>query len=183
MHYFYSGNNNEDPYLEDENETRVLQNADAIDGSMNSERIGVSETVQYKTAEIADAMQSSDVQTEPAVLFSLVAKELKDKVVVETSDTESQKAEGECSTSECPVSISDDQIKTKMQNTDSDTSNTEQIKTDESNSTDGNKTLKVNCVERNITGMDNFTLQVLNASQVWQIPGAKQPVDLTSSSW
>ncbi|XP_018420805.1 PREDICTED: thioredoxin domain-containing protein 15 [Nanorana parkeri] len=158
-------NYNEDSYSEDENETGVLQNADAIAGSINSESIGVSETVQYKTAEIADAMQSSDIQTDPAVLFSMVPKDWKNKVVMETSDAESQKAEGECSTNECPDSTSDAQMKTKMQNTESDASNTKQIKTDDSNSTDGNKPLKVNCVERNITGMDNFTLQVLNASQ------------------
>ncbi|XP_073476914.1 thioredoxin domain-containing protein 15 isoform X1 [Aquarana catesbeiana] len=160
------GNYNEDLYSEDDNDTEVGHNVDAIAESVNSERVGVSETVQYKTAEIADAMQSSDIQTDPAVLFSMVPKKM-DKVVMETSDDvyETQKSEGECSTNECPHSTSDDQLKTKRQNTASDTSNTEQIKTEESNSTDGNKPLKVNCVERNITGMDNFTLQVLNVSQ------------------
>ncbi|CAI9531404.1 unnamed protein product [Staurois parvus] len=161
------GNSNEDLYSEDDNDTGVGQNVDAIAESMNRERVGVSETVQYKTAEIADAMQSSDIQTDPAVLFSMVPKEMKDKVVMETSDTvyEIQKAEGECSINECPHSTLDNQQKTKMQNTAIDTSNTEQIKTEESNGTDGNKPLKVNCVQRNITGMDNYTLQVLNASQ------------------
>lgn len=157
------GNYNEDHYSEGENETGALQNGEAMAGSMNSEHIGVSETVQYKTAEIADAMQSSELQTDPAVLFSMVPKELKDKVVMETSDTETQKAEEECSTNECPHSTSDDQ--TKVQTADANTSNTEQPKTDESNSTDSNKPLKVNCVERNITGMENFSVQILNASQ------------------
>ncbi|XP_077330093.1 thioredoxin domain-containing protein 15-like isoform X2 [Lithobates pipiens] len=164
----FAGNYNEEFYSEDDNDTGVGHIVDAITESMNSERVGVSETVQYKTAEIADAMQSSDIQTDPAVLFSMVPKKMKDKVVMETSDDvyETKKSEGECSTNECPHSTSDDQLKTNGQSTASDTSNAEQIKTEESNSTDGNKPLKVNCVERNITGMDNFTLQVLNVSQV-----------------
>ncbi|KAM5171198.1 thioredoxin domain-containing protein 15 isoform 2-T2 [Mantella aurantiaca] len=101
----------------------------------------------------------------PAIL--VVPKEMKDKVVMKMPDAlyETHKSEDECSTNECPDGTSDEQMKTKMHNIELDTSNTEQIKTDESNSTDGNKPLKVNCVERNITGMDNFTLQVLNASQ------------------
>ncbi|XP_072256837.1 thioredoxin domain-containing protein 15 [Pyxicephalus adspersus] len=160
------GNYNEDLYTEDKKQTGFLHNTDATAESMNNEQIGVSETVQYKTAEIADAMQSSDIQTDPAVLFSMVPKELKDKVGMETPSAlyETQK-EGECSTNECPESTSGDQIITKTQSTDSESSNTEQIKTEESNSTDGNKPLKVNCVERNITGIDNFTLQIINASQ------------------
>ncbi|KFQ96371.1 Thioredoxin domain-containing protein 15, partial [Nipponia nippon] len=36
---------------------------------------------------------------------------------------------------------------------------------EESNSTDGAKAPKVNCEERNITGIDRFTLQILNVSQ------------------
>ena len=38
--------------------------------------------------------------------------------------------------------------------------------TEEQNSTETTKTYKVNCDKRNITGMDNFTVLVLDASQV-----------------
>lgn len=38
--------------------------------------------------------------------------------------------------------------------------------TEEPNSTDSAKAPKVNCEERNITGIDHFTLQILNVSQV-----------------
>lgn len=41
--------------------------------------------------------------------------------------------------------------------------------TEEQNSTEIAKTYKVNCDKRNITGMDNFTVQVLNASQVFML--------------
>jgi hypothetical protein len=38
--------------------------------------------------------------------------------------------------------------------------------TEEQNTTETTKTHKVNCDRRNITGMEDFTVQVLNASQV-----------------
>lgn len=38
---------------------------------------------------------------------------------------------------------------------------------EEQNVTESAKTYKVNCDKRNITGMDNFTVQVLNGSQVF----------------
>lgn len=42
----------------------------------------------------------------------------------------------------------------------------EVITVEEHNTTETAKTYKVNCDRRNITGMENFTVQVLNASQV-----------------
>lgn len=42
--------------------------------------------------------------------------------------------------------------------------------TEEQNATETTKTYKVNCDKRNITGMDSFTVQVLNASQVSLLP-------------
>lgn len=39
--------------------------------------------------------------------------------------------------------------------------------TEEHNTTESAKMYKVNCDKRNITAMDNFTVQVLNASQVF----------------
>lgn len=44
------------------------------------------------------------------------------------------------------------------------------LPSDEQNTTETAKTFKVNCDKRNITGMDNFTVQVLNASQVSVLP-------------
>lgn len=41
--------------------------------------------------------------------------------------------------------------------------------TEEQNTTETAKTFKVNCDRRNITGMDNFSVQVLNASQVFML--------------
>lgn len=41
--------------------------------------------------------------------------------------------------------------------------------TEEHNTTESAKTYKVNCDKRNITGMHNFAVQVLNASQVFML--------------
>lgn len=43
---------------------------------------------------------------------------------------------------------------------------TDTIETKSQNSTETSKAYKVNCDKRNITGTENFTVQVLNASQV-----------------
>ncbi|XP_068134039.1 thioredoxin domain-containing protein 15 [Hyperolius riggenbachi] len=145
--------------LEDDNLTGVLQMADDTPVPMNKEPVPVTESVQYKTAEIADAMQSSDIQTDPAVLLSMVPKAYKGIVAMEESDGVCQAEEdGECGTSDSLDSTSNVP-------TDTDVSNAEPQKTEESNATDSSKPLKVNCEERNITEMENFTLHILNASQ------------------
>ncbi|MEQ2206392.1 hypothetical protein XENOCAPTIV_028796, partial [Xenoophorus captivus] len=41
---------------------------------------------------------------------------------------------------------------------------------EELNTTETAKTYKVNCDKRNVTGMENLTVQVLNASQVRFLP-------------
>lgn len=42
----------------------------------------------------------------------------------------------------------------------------ETVSAEEHNTTETAKTYKVNCDKRNITGMEDFTVQVLNVSQV-----------------
>lgn len=44
--------------------------------------------------------------------------------------------------------------------------NSELTSSEEQNVTESAKTYKVNCDKRNITGMDNIAVQVLNSSQV-----------------
>lgn len=45
----------------------------------------------------------------------------------------------------------------------------EVVAAEEHNTTEAAKTYKVNCDRRNITGMENFSVQVLNASQVFTL--------------
>ncbi|KAM8971953.1 thioredoxin domain-containing protein 15 [Pelodytes ibericus] len=128
--------------------------------SVDTEDDHVPEIVQYKTAEIADAMQGTDIPTDPAVLLSMLPREMKDKVFPEAAEPV---CDGEaCSTPESLIELVKDpsDILDKTNTVESDTS-----KIEESNNTDSSKPLKVNCEDRNITGMENFTLQILNASQ------------------
>lgn len=45
------------------------------------------------------------------------------------------------------------------------------VSAEEQNSTETAKTYKVNCDKRNITGAEDFAVQVLNVSQVSRFPG------------
>ncbi|XP_054831961.1 thioredoxin domain-containing protein 15 [Eublepharis macularius] len=125
------------------------------------------ESIQYRTAEIADAMMSSGVPERQPVLLSVIPGDAKERDVSESDSGTCDAVSGECSTQGIITSLS--QPGSSAQ---------EQIKdpavvleavhppsTDDSNCTDGMKTPKVNCEERNITGITNFMLQILNVSQ------------------
>lgn len=47
--------------------------------------------------------------------------------------------------------------------------------TEDSNHTDSQKSPKVNCEERNVTGIENFTLKILNMSQVRKMTSCFSP--------
>ncbi|XP_063301340.1 thioredoxin domain-containing protein 15 [Pelobates fuscus] len=131
----------------------------------NTEDVHVPEIVQYKTAEIADAMQSSDILTNPSVLFSMVPKVMKDRLVSEAVCEKTIDSK-DCNTHQSLIDVAHDFADTHNKaSVHSAESDAETLKTDESNTTDSSKPLKVVCEERNITGLENFTLQILNVSQ------------------
>ncbi|XP_073505378.1 thioredoxin domain-containing protein 15 [Phyllobates terribilis] len=154
------GNQGEDVYQED-HPSEILQNSSPIPTTVGYEGYEESRStgaVQYKTAEIADAMQSLDIQTDPAVLLSMLPRVMKDRAGANTvCDTET--GGEECGSSDDSLSNSDDQSQEQTQNMDASAADTD------SNTTDSSKPLKVNCEDRNITNMENFTLQILNISQ------------------
>ncbi|KAM4747759.1 thioredoxin domain-containing protein 15 [Rhinophrynus dorsalis] len=162
------GNQGEDSQSEFDSKTDNHHSTEGAPLSVKIEDAPVPEAIQYKTAEIADAMQATDVQTSSAVLLSMIPRDLKDRTLGELDDSVCNKGRDgvECSASENVLALvkapTDAQDSAKSQ---SNESNTEQSKTDESNTTDSSKPLKVNCEERNITGIENFTLQILNISQ------------------
>ncbi|XP_053319485.1 thioredoxin domain-containing protein 15 [Spea bombifrons] len=141
---------------------------DAVSLAVHAEDVPASETIQYKTAEIADAMQSTDIPTDPAVLLTMVPREMKARTAADAAVSVCDKGtDGEgCTAHETLADLlkvsTNNQDKTSVENIASDP---EPQKTEESNTTDSNKPLKVNCEERNITGVENFTLQILNVSQ------------------
>ncbi|XP_042311336.1 thioredoxin domain-containing protein 15 isoform X2 [Sceloporus undulatus] len=129
---------------------------------------GPKEPIQYRTAEIADAMMGNSMPAGQSVELSVIPAKIKEGYVSKMdTGTCDAAVDGECSAQEVVSSLS--QPGSHAQET-----LIEQpvvleavhpISAEDSNSTDSMKTPKVSCEERNITGMTNFTLQILNISQ------------------
>ncbi|XP_044133741.1 thioredoxin domain-containing protein 15 isoform X1 [Bufo gargarizans] len=154
------GTQNEDVYPEEGHQVESLQSPSMVPTTVKNEDCRVTGRVQYKTAEIADAMESSDVQPDPAVLLSMLPRVMKDRDGVDgVCDT--AMGDAECGSRDSTLNNPGDQAK----NMDPNVADTEQARTDDANATDSSKPLKVNCEDRNITNIENFTLQILNISQ------------------
>ncbi|CAJ0929001.1 unnamed protein product [Ranitomeya imitator] len=152
-----AGNQGEDLHREDHQEEN-LQSTSHVPITVGYDEGRSTGAVQYKTAEIADAMQSLDVQTDPVVLLSMLPRVMKDRAG-EGSVCDMETGGEECGFSDGSLSNSDDQSQEQTQNMDASTADSD------SNTTDSSKPLKVNCEDRDITNMENFTLQILNISQ------------------
>ncbi|CAI5766649.1 domain-containing 15 [Podarcis lilfordi] len=129
---------------------------------------GPKESVQYRTAEIADAMMGSSIPAAEPVVLSVVPGESKERHVLEhDTGTCDAAVDGECSTQGIVSFLSQPGSPIQEQVIDSPVvlEAVHPSSGEDSNSTDGMKTPKVNCEERNITGITNFTLQILNISQ------------------
>lgn len=105
---------------------------------------------QFKTAEMADAMMGTS--SSPAIEH-LIPKELQESLLGEPCVDE------ECKASSVLEETRHEPILSAVIHTDS-------IESTNQNSTETSKAYKVNCDKRNITGIENFTVQVLNISQV-----------------
>ncbi|XP_062826426.1 thioredoxin domain-containing protein 15 [Anolis carolinensis] len=124
---------------------------------------GPKERVKYRTAEIADAMMGSSMPPGQSVVLSIIPAKMKEMGAGTCDAT----ADGECdaqaafssfpsSGSQSPESPVEQPVVLEAVHPSS---------AEDTNSTDSMKTPKVNCEERNITGITNFTLQILNISQ------------------
>nr|XP_060621282.1 thioredoxin domain-containing protein 15 [Anolis sagrei ordinatus] len=124
---------------------------------------GPKERVKYRTAEIADAMMGSSMPPAQSVVLSIIPAKMKEMGAGTCDAT----ADGECnaqaafspfppSASQAPESSVEQPVVLEAVHPSS---------AEDTNSTDSMKTPKVNCEERNITGITNFTLQILNISQ------------------
>lgn len=137
-----------------------------------SAQVGGGEAVRYRTAEMADAMLGSGLPAQQAKGLSVVlgdAKEEQESASTTTGTCEAAAGgSGECeagSRPSAPLAQPDTQghehavgspvvLETVLPGT-----------AEEPNSTESVKTPKVACEERNVTGISNFTLQILNVSQ------------------
>ncbi|KAK1191078.1 TXD15 protein, partial [Pygoscelis papua] len=126
---------------------------------------GGGEPVRYRTAEMADAMLGSELPAQQAVVLSVVPGEARDGQAPAVAKGACDAAAGgdACGAGSgpaAPLGRAGGQgreqavLETVLP-----------APAEESNSTDGAKAPKVNCEERNVTGIERFTPQILNVSQ------------------
>ncbi|KAG7484670.1 hypothetical protein MATL_G00052640 [Megalops atlanticus] len=120
---------------------------------------------QFKTAEIADAVMGTNVPSDPASMESLIPKNAKD---FQADFSALCEEDGKCAAAPTPLTGEETPNAKTTEETEPVTLGMVHVDTmtaDEQNSTEATKTYKVSCDKRNITGMDNFTVTILNASQ------------------
>nr|XP_055037024.1 thioredoxin domain-containing protein 15 [Misgurnus anguillicaudatus] len=108
---------------------------------------------QFKTAEIADAVMGT---AHSPVIEHLIPKDLQESLMGESCVDEDCKASSDLE--ETSISQTHESILSAVIHTDT-------MEMKDQNLTETSKPFKVNCDKRNITGMENFTVQVLNATQ------------------
>ncbi|XP_043925160.1 thioredoxin domain-containing protein 15 isoform X2 [Protopterus annectens] len=126
--------------------------------------------VQYKTAEIADAVLGAEVHHDRSMLLSLIPGETLENHPFRSTDTPCSASEedGECArTSHRVTALSEVQHNEKVAETSEILGATQQqsATSEESNTTEAAKSPKVNCDQRNFTAGESFTVKILNASQ------------------
>lgn len=117
---------------------------------------------QFKTAEIADAVMGTELPPNSAGIESLIPSSVNAMTgFTVPCDEETCVRETPEETSEMDIKENEEPLTLEMVHTES--------LAGEENATETAKTYKVNCDKRNITGMDSFSVQVLNASQVGNV--------------
>lgn len=111
---------------------------------------------QFKTAEIADAVMGTETPINPSDIESLFPKNVKDYLSGFSPPCDENSPQ--CAAVGDSGASQEDTETTQQLTLDI-------VRAEEQNATEATKTFKVNCDKRNVTGMDNFTVQVLNASQ------------------
>ncbi|NXC18736.1 TXD15 protein, partial [Corythaeola cristata] len=124
---------------------------------------GGGEPVQYRTAEMADAMLGSGLPAQQPVMLSVVpgeAREGQEAAVAKGACDAAAGGEacGAGSGPAAPLGQAGGQGRAVLETV-------LPAPAEGSNGTDSAKAPKVNCEERNTTGIDRFTLQILNVSQ------------------
>ncbi|XP_072302129.1 thioredoxin domain-containing protein 15 [Eucyclogobius newberryi] len=126
---------------------------------VESEDVNSLPKMQYKTAEIADAVMGSEAAIDPAEILSLFPKN--------GQNPQAQGFSPPCDEAQC---VSGGQSSEKANAEEAQQISLELVQADaavpeENNTTEAAKTFKVNCDKRNVTGLDVFSVHVLNGSQ------------------
>uniref|UniRef100_A0A8C6SXL9 Thioredoxin domain containing 15 n=1 Tax=Neogobius melanostomus TaxID=47308 RepID=A0A8C6SXL9_9GOBI len=126
---------------------------------VESEEVDPLPRMQFKTAEIADAVMGTEAPIDPKEIQSLFPKNVQNSQTQGFSPPcDEAQCESEGQWAELPATGEAEQVSLKMVHLDTSAP-------EEHNATETTKTYKVNCDKRNITGIDFFTVQVLNGSQ------------------
>ncbi|CAJ1063680.1 thioredoxin domain-containing protein 15 [Xyrichtys novacula] len=120
---------------------------------------------QFKTAEIADAVMGTEAPIDPADIESLFPKNVKDFQSGFSPPCDENSAQCASPALAANGASQEEENAESAQQVTLDMVHAEITPTEEQNTTEAAKTYKVNCDKRNITGMDAFSVQVLNASQ------------------
>ncbi|XP_027704892.1 thioredoxin domain-containing protein 15 isoform X2 [Vombatus ursinus] len=148
-------------------ETEVPLSPDAVHLSNEEHELG--QTEQYNTDEIAYATPGNEVNGDH--LMSVIPGEAKDRHI---SDRDTDSCDAGVEGSKCNIRESLFSLITSGANIPDkgeeynvvlEAVPTGSLPKEDSNSTESVKTPKVNCEERNVTGLESFTLQILNVSQ------------------
>lgn len=125
------------------------------------------------SAEEADAVLGLDTEGNHMVMLSVIPGEAEDKPSSEPSSGTCRAGRKEDSPCHLPESLfSLDSAGANIPDreeedyTEPEAVEADPAPTEDSNHTDSQKSPKVNCEERNVTGLENFTLKILNMSQV-----------------
>uniref|UniRef100_A0A1A7YKG6 Thioredoxin domain containing 15 n=1 Tax=Iconisemion striatum TaxID=60296 RepID=A0A1A7YKG6_9TELE len=123
---------------------------------------------QFKTAEIADAVMGTEIPIDPSDIESLIPKNVKDFQAGFSPPCD--ESSGQCGSPPPAVAAAgEEEWMEEWESESLQQVSLEMVPADspkeEQNTTDTAKTYKVTCDKRNTTGMENFTVQVLNASQ------------------
>lgn len=120
---------------------------------------------QFKTAEIADAVMGTEAPIDRSDIESLFPKNVKDFESGFSPPCDENSAQCDSTAPAAQETSTEEKSPKSSQQVALDLVHADITPTEEQNTTETAKTYKVNCDKRNITGMDNFTVQVLNASQ------------------
>lgn len=125
------------------------------------------------SAEEADAVLGLDTEGDHMVMLSVIPGEAEDKLSSEPSGGTCEAGGNEVSGYDLRESLfSLDSAGANIPDreeedyTEPEAVEADPAPTEDSNHTDSQKSPKVNCEERNVTGLENFTLKILNMSQV-----------------
>lgn len=156
---------------ESDESPELMLSEDAMSEMENSpkfvelEDLGSAPKRQFKTAEMADAVMGTEAPMDPSDIESLFPKNVKDFQSGFSPACDENSARCGSPDPDAHAASMEDMSEEPSQQIILDMVHADLPPAEEQNATETAKTYKVTCDRRNVTGIDNFAVQVLNASQ------------------